>query len=545
MIDRGWPGARSRTDGHDNLEPPCRRACPADKDIPGFLRAIARGDTPSAWRIAIRDNLFPGVLGWICPRPCESSCRLGAGSTPVPICALTRWVTEREGSSVASLAAARPDGPRIAVLGAGPAGLAAAHDLTVSGARVRLFDRGPEPGGLLVSCIPDFRLPASVVRDDVDRILSMGIPFEGNRSFTDIHDVTKLLSEGYAAVLLAVGAGGDRLPRIRGWRTSPETTTAIDFLASFRKGGLRLPNGRAIVIGAGNAALDAARAALRAGAKEVGILYRRDWSDMPALPSEIEEAKEEGVQFHTLTLPIETVWEEGRLSGLRTIDTRINGLDLVGRREVIPVEGTERFYPADMVIAAIGQEHPLQQWLDMKESSGDGRIAAMPAPGVFACGDFVAGPSTVVEAIASGRRAAAAIRDHLAREGTWRVLGDEFDEVLNDSLPRPARPSTRERATAELSMDSASAMAGSCLRCDYSLRLRDDRCILCGECAVRCAQDSLRWSRNGSGAYRLSVNDSTCTRCGDCVNACPVGAIHWSLWTSRNRNTDPQTPIRV
>jgi NADPH-dependent glutamate synthase beta subunit-like oxidoreductase len=453
---------------------------------------------------------------------------------------------------VKSLADVEADGPSIAIVGAGPSGLAAAHDLAVSGARVTLFDRQVEPGGLLTSCIPEFRLPEKVVREDVDRILSLGIHFQGNAAFNDIPHLTNLLSGGYAAVLLAVGAGEDKVPEIGGWTRGTETVTAIGFLQSFRSRRLEMPGRRVIVVGGGNAALDAARAALRAKAAEVRVLYRRDWSDMPALHDEIKTAMAEGVQFHTMTLPVDAVWEGGRLTAVRAVNTRADGVGLEGRCEIMVVDGTEHLFTADMIISAIGQEHPLRGVLGLVDPSGNGRDrgdgqgdVTLP-PGLYACGDFVAGPSSVVDAIASGRRAAAEMRAGLAEAGTWSPADDEFEQLLDDSIPAPATPTLVQPAPGDLTNDSATALAGNCLRCDYSLRLHTDRCVLCGECAVRCTEDSLRWSRDArTGAYALSVNDSTCTRCGDCVNGCPVGAIHWSLWTRRNRNIDPQRAVMV
>ena len=509
--------------GASEFSPPCRAACPLDKDVPAFLRAIAARDTGRAWQIALRDNLFPGVLGWICPRPCESVCRRSRLASPVPICRLKRWVGGREGNGKHVVPRFEPTGPSIAVIGAGPAGLAAAHDLTVLGARVSVFDSRDEAGGLLTSCIPGFRLPEEVVREDVRRILSMGMRFHPGTRFGSLDEARGLLSQGFVALLLALGGGHDKVPAIPGWRGGAGITTAIDFLADYRKGTWSRPLGRTVVIGGGNAALDVARTAVREGGAPVEILYRRDWGDMRVPWSEIEEARAERVRFRILTVVSEVVWEGDGLAGVRVV----SGED-------------ESFLPVDTLISAIGQSQPFGG------PSARGSDGATEIPGVFACGDYVTGPTTVADAIASGRRAAARLRAALGSDGTWPCPDHALTRLREGYLPATSASLRADDFAGDPVWEAAVADARDCLHCDQLLGLHPDRCVLCGACSSRCPEDSLRWIQNSrTGGFTLTVDDSTCTRCGDCVAGCPVGAIHWSLWTSPNRNLEHREILTV
>jgi NADPH-dependent glutamate synthase beta subunit-like oxidoreductase/ferredoxin len=527
----------------ERIAPPCRSACPTDKDIPGFLRAIAHGDTDSAWRIAYRDNLFPGVLGWICPRPCELACRLGAHGAPVPVCDLKRWLTSAH--EPPPDLAPRPvrGGPAIAVIGAGPAGLAAAHDLTMAGASVTLFDRGADPGGLLTSCIPEFRLPPDVVESDVARILSLGIRFEPGYTLRDAAQLESLMAErGFAAVLLATGAGDDRTPEIPGWRPSPWTRTAIALLRDIRLGAVRFDGLRVAVIGGGNGAIDAARAALRVGATSVEILYRRGRASMPAFVDGIAAADSEGARIRPRMIVSELLWEQRRLTGARCVFTDVRDHE---DRSVppLPLSGTEHFRPYDAMVFAIGQRPTLDAGV------GDD-------PRVFTCGDHPSGSGTVVDAIATGRRAAAALRERLALSNAWssrtaRRHRSEIPEPAPDSVPRPMRANgarVRARATEHIwPGDWSGAVgetwypareAGRCLACDRILTLDPELCILCRTCEERCVDDALAWRPGPEGAsesWRLTIRDDACQRCGDCVAGCPSGALNWRTWTTPNR----------
>ena len=536
MNARGSEAGAPRRASGSHLAPPCRSACPLDKDVPGFLRAVARGDTGLAWQIVLRDNLFPGVMSHVCPRPCERVCRRGRRDASVPICSLKRWVAAQEGNGKHPVPRFETGGPRIAIYGAGPAGLAAAHDLTVLGARVALFDQRDVVGGLLSDCIPEFRLPSEIVQQDLARILAMDVEFHPNTRLHDVDEAASLRSRGFVAVILALGAGSDRPPEIAGWKEHPATQTAIEFLRRFREGAATLSARRVVVIGGGNAALDVSRAALRLGATEVAVLYRRDWRDMRALAKEVEQAASEGVRFISNTVVDEIVWQGGRLRGVRLSGAGASTTPSPWQPEVAAPPGEGLFWEADAVFSAIGQTSSFRDTMSAQA------IEALETGGVFVCGDLASGPSSVAEAIASGRRAASRARAHLARSEGWEITPRAMDRLHSGWLPTPSDGQNGSQPSVSCALSGGAdpqTDAGSCLRCDYSLHLHPDRCVLCGECVTRCAEQSLQFNPNrGTGGFVLSVDDATCTRCGDCIRTCPVSALSWTLWTSTNRHLD-------
>ncbi len=493
---------------------PCRAACPADKNVPEFLRAIARGDTDEAWRIAYRDNLFPGVLGWICPRPCETACRLARDGEAIPVCDLKRWVTGAH-APPADLHAggAAGDGPAIAVVGAGPAGLAAAHDLACAGARVTLLDRHGRPGGLLAGCIPAFRLPPAVVRDDIRRVLALGVSFRGGFVLDGPGAVARLRAQGFGAVLVATGAGDDAEPDLPGWRRGPAQHTAIAFLREAARGEASVRGRRVVIVGGGNGAFDAARTAVRLGAADVRVLYRRDRDALPAFPREVAAAEAEGVRLVARAVPREVVTEGGRVRGLRCAPARAG--DGTARRPAPPACDDARAWvePADVLVFALGQRpDPAVERLD-----GADVFRVRPAGG------------SVVDAIAAGRRAARALSESLGDDGRWR--------------PAPLRVVPRARSAppaarvvpGTLPPDVARAHAARCLGCDRLLVLDATACILCGRCAPACAWHALAWTRADGDAWRLSIDDDACRRCGACVDTCPSRALGWRRWNIPNR----------
>jgi heterodisulfide reductase subunit A len=505
---------------HGRFSPPCRAACPVDKNIPGFLRAIAQDDLAEAWRIAYRDNLFPGVLGWICPHPCEAACRLAPQEGSVRVCELKRWVTTSHAPPDDLHLPREDDGPDIAIVGAGPAGLAAAHDLTLAGAHVTLLDRSDRPGGLLDGCIPEFRLPAAVAEADIRRILSLGLEFRSGFVLRTPSQLEALRDEGFAAVLLAVGAGDDRTPTAPGWKPGPANRTAIDFLRHVRNGDARMDGLRVVVVGGGNGAIDVARVAQRLGAASVRILYRRSREELPAFADEVAAAVAEGIPIQADTMIDAVEWDGPALHGVRCSHTRSK--DQTDDRSVPPhrVAGTEHFVSCDVVIAAIGQTTtlPSRPW----------RL-----PDVFWCPTSRSHSGSVVSAIATGRRAAAEVVDALEREGRWRPSGN------GRRRPEPAALVTNGAAPIEtgtfLPRHRAASEAGRCLGCDRLLELDPQRCILCGKCSERCAWDALSWRHTGDGASRLVIRDEDCQRCGDCVAYCPSDALRWRPWRQPNR----------
>jgi NADPH-dependent glutamate synthase beta subunit-like oxidoreductase len=420
----------------------------------------------------------------------------------------------------------RGGGPEVAIIGAGPAGLAAAHDLTVAGAQVTLFDRDDHPGGLLRDCIPDFRLPPEVAQADIRRILSLGIRFEPGFRLESEEQLRALRDQGYAAVLLATGAGDDREPGVPGWRTAPVSRTAIAFLRDVARGRARLDGKRVVVVGGGNGAIDSARTALRVGASEVAILYRRGREHLPAFGDEIAAAESEGIRIHPWMGVNELVWKADTLEGVRCVRTRLEDGDAPPReRRVEEVAESGHFRSCDAVVFSIGQSPTSMPPLSR-------------VPGVFAHRAPSAGGGTVVEAIAAGREAAVAIVSWLARSGRWS--GERPARAPAEGGP-PGAPESigetpeRPESFSVLPFAVVPGEAGRCLRCDLSLTLDAERCVLCGGCETRCAHGALAWRQIVNGASRLTVHDDLCMRCGDCVAGCPSRALRWELWIRPNR----------
>jgi NADPH-dependent glutamate synthase beta subunit-like oxidoreductase len=379
-------------------QPPCRIACPLGQDIPGYLNRIASGDGTGALEWILRDNPFPAVLGHVCHHPCESACISGS---------VQRTPAIRELKRFASLAT-RPEiklhsGPskgKVAIIGAGPAGLAAAWALSREGVSVKVFESLPVPGGLLAWAIPPFRLPRKAVREDVDYILQHGVELQLNAHLPP-GKMHTLLSE-YNAVVLACGAPTPRQTDIPGSRL-PNVWLGLDFLRQFALGPAPEVVPPVVVIGGGNVATDAARCAIRL-ASPVTLVYRRDRQEMPAYPEEVEASAAEGIRFLFRSKPV--AFEGGPRIGVKQIRIQATspgapGKD--GRRSFVSLAGTEKILPARTVILALGQEKGFDKWsealgLETSDSSESGFLADR----IYAAGDMVTGPATVVEAVAGG-----------------------------------------------------------------------------------------------------------------------------------------------
>jgi NADPH-dependent glutamate synthase beta subunit-like oxidoreductase len=394
---RGQLGKKDQVRGLQE-QPPCRLACPISQDIPGYLNHIASGDGTGALEWILRDNPFPAVLGHVCHHPCESACISGS---------IRRTPAIRELKRFASLAT-RPEiklhsGPskgKVAIIGAGPAGLAAAWALSREGVSVKVFESLPVPGGLLAWAIPPFRLPRKTVQEDVDYILQHGVDLQLNTHLPP-EKVVALLSE-YDAAVLACGAPMPRQTDIPGSRL-PGVWLGLDFLRQFALGPAPEIVPPVVVVGGGNVATDAARCAIRL-ASPVTLVYRRDRQEMPAYPEEIEASAAEGIRFLFRSKPV--AFEGGPRIGVKQIRIQATspgppGKD--GRRSFVSLAGTEKILLARTVILALGQEKGFDKWsealgLETSDSSESGFLADR----VYAAGDIATGPATVVEAVAGG-----------------------------------------------------------------------------------------------------------------------------------------------
>ena len=414
-------------------KPACVEGCPVAIDIPGFIKQIADGDFDAAVRKLKEQTTLPAVCGRVCPQEdqCEKVCVLGKKSDPVAIGYLERFAADYEmqqGQTVVP-EKAPPTGKRVAIVGSGPAGITAAYELAKLGHHVTLFEAFHKPGGVLVYGIPEFRLPKAIVQRDVSTLSKMGVEIQLNYVVGKLNTVDELLGQGYDAVFIGTGAG---LPRFldvpgeefNGVYSANEFLTRTNLMKAYRddyETPIRRAT-RAAVFGGGNVAMDSARTALRLGAKEVYILYRRTEVEMPARIEEVHHAKDEGIRFEFLVAPVAILGDEkGWVRGVRLLRMELGEPDASGRRRPVPIEGSEHDFECDQAIVAIGNgPNPLvpSTTPDLKTTKW-GNIAADEAtgvtskPGVFAGGDIVTGAATVIKAMGAGKAAARSIHEFI------------------------------------------------------------------------------------------------------------------------------------
>lgn len=480
----------------------CQHACPAGIDVPNYVAAIASGKFEQAVEIIRERNPFPAVCGRICIHPCEIKCRRGELDEPVAIRALKRFASDwyfdhvglaKEPFSVTS-------SHKVAVVGAGPAGLTCAYFLAKMGYQVTVYEAQPMGGGMLGISIPEFRLPREVIQKEIDHITSCGIKIRYNSPIDVNHTVNDLLGEGYGAVFIAAGAQSSLRMGIPGEEEGIKGLYhGLQFLTDIRTGKEIKVRGKVVVIGGGNVAVDVARTALRVGARDVQIFYRRSIEEMPAWEKDIKEAIEEGVVINPLWAPKCIEHRNGQVTGIEFVRSR-TVYDQEGRSRLSVDDRVTQMVDAESVIVSIGQapdisflsrdsqlERALWGSLVVDENSLSTNI-----PGIFAGGDFTTGPSTVIRAIASGRRAAIAIAKYLkGDEGRVEILDEKtalqeniglaLDEEETEARPRIRigleRPEERARDFREVEKgfteEQALLEATRCLRCDLERDRRE------------------------------------------------------------------------
>ncbi len=398
--------------------PPCRAACPLGQDIPGYVGLLAQGLVREALDRILEHNPLPSVCGYICTRPCEAACTRNHMDDPVPIRALKAFASQRSDPGTRPVAASKGKRPSVAIVGSGPAGLTAAHDLALEGIRCLVLESYDRPGGMPAWAVPRFRLPSEALERDIQGILALGVELRTNVRFGVDVNLGDLHKQGVRALLLATGTVKGLPLKIPG-DNSKGVMDCLAFLRGVNSGEDRPPGRQVLVVGGGNAAVDAARTARLLGS-EVTVIYRRGLEQMPADSAEVKQAEREGVAFRFFSAPLRVVaGEDDRLKGLACISTELRQTEQDKRPMPFPLPGTEHEIPGDALIAAVGQAPdltPLQRGLGLKDSS---RLLLDPAGpktgcrGVFAAGDLLNGPTSVVEAMAGGRRAALAIRSYL------------------------------------------------------------------------------------------------------------------------------------
>ena len=416
-------------------EPKCSTKCPVEIDIPRFIEAIKNKKFDEAIKVIKEKNNLPGVCGRVCPQEdqCEGACILNVKGKPINIGALERFAADWELRHVSRTTndERRTTKQRIAVIGSGPAGLTCAGDLARLGYRVTVFEALHTAGGVLVYGIPEFRLPKEIVKKEVDYLRSLGVEVKENFIVGKTSTLKELFAQGYKAVFVGTGAGlpsfmkipGENLNRVY---SSNELLTRANLMKAYLFPDFDTPvniGKKVAVIGGGNTAMDSARVALRLGAEKVYIVYRRSEKEMPARKEEVENAKEEGIEFHMLTLPKKILGDDKNfVKSMECIKMELGEPDASGRRRPVPIQGSEFIMDVDTVVVAIGQspnpvflkatpELKLGKW---DKIVVDSETQATNLKGVYAGGDATLGDDTVIAAMGSGKRAAKAITLHLS-----------------------------------------------------------------------------------------------------------------------------------
>jgi NADH-quinone oxidoreductase subunit F len=464
------------------VKAPCSHTCPAGVDVPRYIRLISEGDYDQALAVIQEKIPFPSVCGYVCIHPCESKCRRGQLDEPISIRALKRFVADHARETAAEPQVAPPSGKRVAVVGSGPAGLTAAYYLAkLGGHAVTVFEALPEAGGMMRVGIPRYRLPADVLDAEINAVRQVGVEI---RTDTRVDSIASLREQEYDAVFLALGAHVGTKMRVPG----EDTLGVADCVSLLRDVSLGKPvkmGKKVAVVGGGNAAMDASRTALRLGAKEVTVFYRRTREEMPAAGEEIKEALEEGVNIEFMTAPNRIRRDNGHLK-MSCIRMKLGEIDDSGRRRPEPMDGSEYDEEFDAIIAAIGQRPEIPKKIELK-TNGNGTVSVDPdtlatsMDGVFAGGDVVSGPASVIEAIAAGRQAAISIDKYLGGSGIIDerlAPPEEAPAPLNieedEEHGRPGMPllavdqRLKDFSVVELGFpgEKAAEEAGRCLRCD-------------------------------------------------------------------------------
>ena len=579
---------------------PCRAACPVHTDAGAYVTAIAEGRYRDAYLIARTPNPFASICGRVCAAPCETACRRGTVDAPIAIRALKRFVTERFGveSFAASSVWHEAHGPvppatgaSVGVIGGGPAGMAAAHDLRLAGHPITVYEAATHLGGMMVLGIPEYRLTRALIEREVDAILELGVEARTHFRVGEDASLTELLDR-HEALFLAVGTGRGRDLDLPGHELDG-LLRAVEFLLNVNQG-FRVDLGeRVVVVGGGSVAFDAARtalraavddtgsgaaptaapsveetrramtttldvarAAVRAGVRDVTVVALESPEEIPADPEEIAEAEAEGVSILYRRGPQRFIGE-GRVTGLETIAVE-SVFDAQGRFAPTFRPGTEDVLPADSVILAVGQVADLGLLGDVTlDLTPQGTVRVDPAtlrtshPSIWAGGDVAKGPRNLIDAIADGRRAAAAIHQALSG-GRSPATGPDAQPRIEirgrpgfrrldsgyDAIPRvhvPTTPTDRRVGFAEVETgydgEQAQREGLRCLRCFDNIMLDPSLCILCGLCVDVCPTDCItivRADRLGVGAANQStllLDEDRCIRCALCVNRCPPGAL--------------------
>ena len=474
---------------------PCVIACPAGINVQGYVQLVGQGKYQEATQLIMQRLPLPGVLGRVCPHPCESQCRRLEVDEAIAIRDLKRFAADHADLNAMEQPEIEGRPEKVAIVGSGPAGLTVAYYLRLKGYQTTIFEALDVLGGMLRVGIPDYRLPPKVLDQEIDYILRLGVETRTGVRFGSDFTLKDLEKEGFSSVFLGIGAHVSMDMHIQGEKETKGVIDAIRFLREVNLGGKRCPGNQVVVIGGGNVAIDAARVAKRLGAHEVTVVYRRSEQEMPAYAEEIQGAIEDKINFSFLTAPVKILEQDGKVSGFECIRTKLGPPDASGRRRPVPVAGSEFVIPCDAVIPAIGQkidtswaiQEPDLKWSSRNTLEVNPHTMQTSIPHVFASGDAVTGPATVIEAVASGHKAVEAIHRYINGEDLSIYADQSADKEqpgqewqgIPKELPQKAR-AHQQHLDAEISTASFEEVDLGFSEADAQQEAL--RCLNCGVC---------------------------------------------------------------
>lgn len=536
---------------------PCQEACPAKTNIPGYIRCINEKRYGRAYELNRGANIMPGVLGRICSRPCETACRHGVpdNGVSVGICHLKRACADLKSPMhriIEGLYA--PTGKSVAVVGSGPAGLAAAHDLAILGHRPVVFESMEKPGGMLMYGIPEFRLPRDLLMTEINNILRLGVELKTSQA-VGTHIPLETLTQAFDAVVVAAGCTKPRVLGVEG-EDLENVYNGLKFMKAVNAGKAPVVGNTVAVIGAGFTAVDCARSAIRLGAQQVALHIRKTMDDMRIDETEKHEARFEGIGVESLVQPVKIMGENGKVTGIQFVRTRIEKTGTPPFKKSVPIAGSEFVVPCNSVIAALGQSPDVNDVSEVligldKDSHATG------VKKVFAAGDFVTGSTDVISAIAGGRRTALAVDLYLtdmkrkktvvrleSHTTTDRPRSYDFiDRVPMNTIAMDQRLAdyTKEVETG-FEPDQALEESQRCYLCNLKYEIDPLRCIYCSACIDVAPKDCIKMVKtipvNADGTYgryvetgqwnqmvSITIDNDVCIRCGQCYDVCPMDCI--------------------
>jgi len=545
---------------------PCQAACPANTRIPEYLGEINRGNYDQAYLINLVDNVFPGVLGRVCSRPCEDVCRHGREGLgePVAICFSKRAASDLGSGQHVVLKPLYPEsGKTVAVIGGGPAGLAAARELALYGHKATVLEKYSEAGGMMNQGIPEFRLPRDIIRKEIEQIRLLGVEIRCNQNI-GVDVTVEELVESYDAVIIAAGTLAPNIIDIPG-KDLPGIQHGLDFLLEANETGRADIGKRVIVIGGGFTAMDCARTALRLDS-DSAIYYRRSKAEMAVPADELREVEHENVPIELMAGPVAYLGNSSGLEQMRFIRNELGAPDDSGRRRPVAIDGSEFDVDVDTVLLATGQWADTT-WLGAeigpKVLDADGWVKAgqpvtTDAPGIFLAGDYSIGASTLIDAIGHAKDCARAVDEYLM--GETRVMDvaevdgafetgrvPEMDAIERQTMPSLPLTDRSFKAEVETGYEPKPANVETmrCYLCHYKFEIDNDLCIYCEKCLDVKPQencivriDDLKYDDDGRitgyvdaadptpHVYPLLyINQDECIRCGKCEKVCPVECI--------------------